>query len=385
MPGRRQHSRSGARRTRTDEAALRDGTIFGVCALRAARTAKGGGGKAWPVTERRPRRARATDLPAQIAAAAEPLPSLDDESFGRAFDRFGDRRVVLLGEASHGTSEFYRARAAITRRLVEAHGFNIIAVEADFPDASRHPTAMLPHGGTSDGMRPFPPLSVLDVAQRPPLEWAVSVNWLREHNAHFPPDERLVLRTRPFNQHAGVEFRASSPILRRARTPRRRRLPGRALRASRALAARARPQPYGRGLLSLGTLRCEKGVVAPCRDLLERQLARERRDDGRAVRRRRKNARLVAFADALLSRHVARRPEAWNPARPAHVRDARAILGGRRGPRAKPSLWRTTPTSADAGTPRLGEAEGRDQSRPARRERFGKVGGAHRLRHPTGP
>ena len=38
------------------------------------------------------------------------------------FDRFADARVVLLGEASHGTSEFYRARAAISRRLIERHG-----------------------------------------------------------------------------------------------------------------------------------------------------------------------------------------------------------------------------------------------------------------------
>ena len=43
---------------------------------------------------------------------------------------------MLLGEASHGTSEFYRARAAITRRLIEAHGFTIVAVEADWPDAA---------------------------------------------------------------------------------------------------------------------------------------------------------------------------------------------------------------------------------------------------------
>ena len=42
----------------------------------------------------------------------------------------------MLGEASHGTSEFYRARAAITKRLIEEHGFMIVAVEADWPDAS---------------------------------------------------------------------------------------------------------------------------------------------------------------------------------------------------------------------------------------------------------
>src|SRR6185503_4898925 len=75
-------------------------------------------------------------LPQLIADAAEPLPDIDDPAFGALFDRFGSARVVLLGEASHGTSEFYRARAAITRRLIERHGFGVVAVEADWPDAA---------------------------------------------------------------------------------------------------------------------------------------------------------------------------------------------------------------------------------------------------------
>ena len=53
-------------------------------------------------------------------------------TFGPFFDRFADARVVLLGEATHGTSEFYNARAAITQRLITDHGFNIVAVEADW-------------------------------------------------------------------------------------------------------------------------------------------------------------------------------------------------------------------------------------------------------------
>src|SRR3546814_3164281 len=75
-------------------------------------------------------------LSALIADAAEPLPDLDDPAFGHLFDRFSDARIVLLGEASHGTSEFYRARAAITRHLIAEHGFTIVAVEADWPDAA---------------------------------------------------------------------------------------------------------------------------------------------------------------------------------------------------------------------------------------------------------
>ena len=73
-----------------------------------------------------------------VRAAGEPLPHpATAEAVGAYFDRYGDAKVVLLGEATHGTSEFYRARAAITRRLIERHGFNLVAVEADWPDAAR--------------------------------------------------------------------------------------------------------------------------------------------------------------------------------------------------------------------------------------------------------
>ena len=51
-------------------------------------------------------------------------------------ERFADCRVILLGEATHGTAEFYQARARITEMLVDRHGFNIVAVEADWPDAA---------------------------------------------------------------------------------------------------------------------------------------------------------------------------------------------------------------------------------------------------------
>src|SRR5947207_6444223 len=49
----------------------------------------------------------------------------------------GDAHFVLIGEASHGTHEFYRERAEITKRLIAEKGFNAVAVEADWPDAYR--------------------------------------------------------------------------------------------------------------------------------------------------------------------------------------------------------------------------------------------------------
>ena len=51
----------------------------------------------------------------RLRQAAELLPSPDTPEFAEAFDRFGDARIVMLGEATHGTHEFYAARAAITR------------------------------------------------------------------------------------------------------------------------------------------------------------------------------------------------------------------------------------------------------------------------------
>lgn len=52
-------------------------------------------------------------------------------------DWIGDSRFVLIGEASHGTHEFYEIRAKITKRLIREKGFTAVAVEADWPDAYR--------------------------------------------------------------------------------------------------------------------------------------------------------------------------------------------------------------------------------------------------------
>ena len=129
-----------------------------------------------------------TELIDALRRHAEPLPPPERaDEFGAFFDRFGDARVVLLGEATHGTSEFYRARAAITRRLIVHHGFNIVAVEADWPDAARiddyvRHQARRPRRG--DVFVRFPTWMWRNVEV---LEFA---DWLRGHNAALSEDRR---------------------------------------------------------------------------------------------------------------------------------------------------------------------------------------------------
>ncbi|MGZ8379752.1 MAG: erythromycin esterase family protein, partial [Gemmatirosa sp.] len=77
-----------------------------------------------------------THLATALRDAARPLVG-DDSDHDTLLDLVGDRRLVLLGEGSHGTHEFYAARAAITRRLVVERGFDAVAIEGDWPDSER--------------------------------------------------------------------------------------------------------------------------------------------------------------------------------------------------------------------------------------------------------
>ena len=116
-----------------------------------------------------------------------PAPERAD-AFAEPFDRFAGARVVLLGEATHGTAEFYRARAAITRRLIERHGFNIVAVEADWPDAARIDRHVRHRQAGAYDEQAF--------ARFPTWMWRNTevlafVEWLRRHNATVArPEQR---------------------------------------------------------------------------------------------------------------------------------------------------------------------------------------------------
>lgn len=102
----------------------------------------------------------------------------------------GESRFVLIGEASHGTHEFYRQRAEITKRLIAEKGFNAVAVEADWPDAYRVDRYVR---GRSDDEEPVEALG--DFLRFPRWMWRNAdvpdfIGWLHEHNDRFRDDER---------------------------------------------------------------------------------------------------------------------------------------------------------------------------------------------------
>lgn len=97
-------------------------------------------------------------------------------------DLVGDARFVLIGEASHGTAEFYEARARMTRTLIERKGFRAVAVEADWPDAYRVNRYVRGHGDDTDADR-----ALSDFQRFPMWMWRNTVvrdfvEWLRTHN-----------------------------------------------------------------------------------------------------------------------------------------------------------------------------------------------------------
>ncbi|AQT82657.1 hypothetical protein B1R94_08395 [Mycolicibacterium litorale] len=129
---------------------------------------------------------RAADLIAHVAIDAPgglpPREVLDD--------LIGDARVVLIGESSHGTHEFYAARAEITKWLIEAKGFNAVAAEADWPDAyrvNRYVRGLGDDEGAEQALRGF--------ERFPAWMWRNTVvrdfvGWLRWHNGRCAADGR---------------------------------------------------------------------------------------------------------------------------------------------------------------------------------------------------
>ena len=116
-------------------------------------------------------------LDAIRAAAAPPSDS------GALLARIGEARLVLIGEATHGTQEFYQERAKLTKQLIEQRGFTAVAVEADWPDAQRVNRFV-----RGEGHDPGAEAALGDFTRFPRWMWRNTVvqdfvGWLRGHNA----------------------------------------------------------------------------------------------------------------------------------------------------------------------------------------------------------
>ncbi|HEV2569533.1 erythromycin esterase family protein [Sphingomonas sp.] len=286
-------------------------------------------------------------IPQLIAGAAEPLPELDDPAFADAFDRLGEAQVVLLGEASHGTSEFYHARAAITRRLIELHGFNLVAVEADWPDAAVIDRVV--RG------KPAPPEAETPFTRFPTWMWrnaefAAFVDWLRGHNLDA---------TQPVSFHGldlyNMNASISAVIGYLDRTD-----PEAAQVARKRYGClkpwKEEPAIYGAIARSEGHARCEGAVVQMLRDLFAREHVYAA-DDPDAFLDAAQNARLVANAEAYYRAMYHGSAASWN-LRDEHMADTLELLLRWKGPQAKAVVWAHNSHIGDARFTDMGETRG---------------------------
>ena len=318
------------------------------------------GEEGWPDKAERPRQREARkSLPELIAEAAQDLPAIEDPGFGALFDRFGGKRVVLLGEASHGTSEFYRARAAITRRLIEEHGFTIVAVEADWPDA-----AYLNRIARGERQPPDlpPPFQRFPTWMWRNTDVEAFVAWLRRHNGAISQSDRKA-------GFYGLDlYNMSGSIA--------------AVLAylddvdpDAAAVARQRygcltpwqndPATYGRAVLRSGYKSCEDAVVNQCRELLERSVSRA---DGNLLDAQ-QSARLIASAEKYYRVMYYGGAETWN-LRDRHMFDTLGHLLEARGPNSKAVVWAHNSHIGDARHTDMGIMRGELNIGQLCRERF---------------
>ena len=284
------------------------------------------------------------------------------------FECIGGARIVLLGEASHGTHEFYRERARITRRLVEERSFHAVAVEADWPDAHRVHRYVRGQGHDPDAVG-----ALGDFRRFPTWMWRNAevldfVGWLRAHNDAQPIEvgERRVgfYGLDLYSLHSAIDHvlgyldRVDPEAARRARQ--RYGCFGQLGGAGEALDD---PQRYGYGTTLGLTPSCEGEVVAQLVELQRRRS--EFLHDGAGAEdelfQAEQNARLVERAEAyyrtLFQGHVA----SWN-LRDTHMADTLdGLLGhldqrlGRQGGRARVVVW--------AHNSHLGDARATEMSR----------------------
>ncbi|HVM38499.1 MAG TPA: erythromycin esterase family protein [Sphingomicrobium sp.] len=301
-------------------------------------------------------------LPDLIARQAEPLPDIDDPAFAEMFDRFAAARVVLLGEASHGTSEFYRARAAISRRLIERHGFTIVAVEADWPDAAaidRYVRHRAPRAGEDAPFQRFPTWMWRNT------DMDALVRWLRSHNQRLAYEAMAGFYGLDLYNLSG-SMRAVIDFLERE-DPEAAKLARRRYGCLDPWADN--PARYGAVALSEGYARCEVGVLEMMRELSTRNFNCLSEDcdewlDAAA------NARLVANAEAYYRVMYHGSADSWN-LRDTHMFETLCQLLDAKGPDARAVVWAHNSHIGNAAFTDMGQRREEINIGQLAKERFG--------------
>ncbi|MEX0618917.1 MAG: protein-L-isoaspartate(D-aspartate) O-methyltransferase [Pseudohongiellaceae bacterium] len=267
----------------------------------------------------------------QIERAAVHIPTIESVELSGLLERVGEARVVLIGEASHGTAEFYDMRARITRELIQHKGFHFVAAEADWPDA-----AQIDH--FARGTR-LDPTEEVTFSRFPTWMWAnvqvlEFVKWLRHHNRKYASPEDgvgfygLDLYSLYASIHSVINYLE-------------------AVDTEAAAIARRRygclspwesdPSTYGAAALTGAHQGCEEEVIKILDDLLVKRIEYAQRD-GRRFLDAVSNARLIKNAEEYYRVMYHGSSSSWN-LRDKHMFDTFNNVLSFHGPRAKGIIW----------------------------------------------
>ncbi|KAL1961305.1 hypothetical protein VTO42DRAFT_33 [Malbranchea cinnamomea] len=296
-------------------------------------------------------------LPELIRFAAKPLPPISDSSFGSYFDHLGKYKVVLLGDGSHGTSEFYQARAEITKHLIEHHGFDTVAVEADWPDAESVDRYVRqrpgPKGKISYGEEePFQRFPTWMWRNKEVQDF---VHWMRDHNAQLPPEQRAGFYGLDVYS-MGRSIRAIIQYLERVD-------PAMAKVARRRYSCLERwvddPAQYGLATyVDSGMGTCEGAVIKMLRELLEKRLQYTTDEhDGEEFHSVEQNAYLVADAESYYRAMYSSSADSWS-LRDSHMFETLRRLLNRNKENCKAIVWAHNSHIGDARYTSMGRQRG---------------------------
>jgi erythromycin esterase-like protein len=265
----------------------------------------------------------------RLAAASHPLTS--QAGLDPLIELIGGARFVLMGEATHGTSEFYAWRAALTQRLVRERGFSFVAVEGDWPDCyrvNRYVKGLEPSGTPEATLRAFERWPTWMWANR---EVAAFVGWLRAYNDSRPASHRvgfygLDVYSLSESMNAVVEYlEGVDPAL---------------ARAARAAYScfdpySGDPEAYAQATALVPTS-CEDEAVAVLRALRQREDLRDDNPEDHFVAAQ--NAMVARDAERYYRTMIRGGPSAWN-IRDGHMVDTLDNLMIHHGDGAKGIVW----------------------------------------------